>query len=124
MSLARTDETITSALMEISAENGDRVSPAMVLDRARDKASPLHDCFEWNDAVASEKFRLLQARVLLRLVVPIYEKSNSEPFRIPLFQSVRGLRGRDNAVAPSYVPSVHLLSNEERRLMLVSQILA
>lgn len=121
MSLARTDETVTSALMEISAEHGDRVSPAMVLDRARDEASPLHDCFIWDNDEAAEKYRLLQARILLRLIVPVYEKSNSEPIRIPLFQSVRALRGRDNGTAPSYVPSIHLLSNEGRRLMMVAQ---
>lgn len=121
MALARTDETVTSALMKISAEADGPISPQMVLDRARDESSPLHDCFEWNDTIAAEKFRMVQARVLLRLVVPVYANSNFETIRIPLFQSVRALRGRDNGEAPSYLPSVSLLSDEQRRLMLVAQ---
>lgn len=121
MSLVRTEESVTSALLELSAENNGPVSPQMVLDRARDESSPLHDCFEWDNDVAAEKYRLVQARVLLRLVVPVYERSNMTEIRIPLFSSVRAMRGRDNAAAPSYIPSLTLLSDEERRLMLVCQ---
>ena len=121
MALAPPDQTITSALMKISAEADGPISPQMVLDRARDESSPLHDCFEWNDTTAAEKYRLVQARVLLRLVVPVYENSNFETIKIPLFQSVRALRGRDNGEAPSYLPSVTLLSDEQRRLMMVAQ---
>lgn len=121
MSLARTDETVVSALMDISAEAGGAISPALVLERARETRSPLHQCFEWDDAIAGERYRMVQARILLRLIVPVYEHSNTERIKIPLFSSVRGLRGRDNEQAPSYLPTVHILSDEQRRLMLVAQ---
>ena len=42
-----------------------RLTPEIVLDSARSTKSPLHDMFEWDDAVAAEKYRLSQARNLI-----------------------------------------------------------
>lgn len=38
------------------------------LKAARPKSHPLHDEFEWDDAIAGERFRLLQAVMLIRRV--------------------------------------------------------
>lgn len=58
---------IASALKAIEDREG-RLTPAAVLDVARDKASVLHSEFEWNDGVAAEQWRLEQARRLIRSV--------------------------------------------------------
>lgn len=121
MVLARTNETVRSALMELSADRNGAISPQIVLEAARDETSPLHDYFDWDDASAAERYRLVQARVLLRLVIPTFERTNSERIPIRLFTSVRALRGRDGGSSPSYIPSVMLLSNDDRRKMLVAQ---
>lgn len=39
-----------------------------VLDSAKTVDSPLHDWFEWDDSTASEKYRLMQARMLMTRV--------------------------------------------------------
>jgi hypothetical protein len=39
-----------------------------VLADARDPESPLHDCFEWDDAKAAAAYRIDQARVLIRSI--------------------------------------------------------
>lgn len=49
-------------------ERDGRLTAAGVLDSARDSASPLHRCFEWDDSVAGERYRLDQARRLIRSV--------------------------------------------------------
>lgn len=54
-----------SALAE---QNSGCVTPEIVLEDARNRSSPLHDFFEWNNNAAAEKYRLDQARYLLRSV--------------------------------------------------------
>jgi hypothetical protein len=44
------------------------LQPFDVVEAARDPGSPLHDSFEWNDSVAAERYRLEQARRLIRTV--------------------------------------------------------
>lgn len=41
------------------------LNPETLLDKAKDKKSPLHDLFEWDDTVAAEKYRIIQARHLI-----------------------------------------------------------
>lgn len=45
------------------------ITPANVLELARDEDSVLHDAFEWDDSVAAEKYRLGQARHLIQCIV-------------------------------------------------------
>jgi hypothetical protein len=47
-----------------------------VLDDARNRTSPIHSFFEWNDGEAAEQYRLGQARGLIRSVVAIYVKDD------------------------------------------------
>jgi hypothetical protein len=49
-------------------DSAGRITPALVLEAARSPASPLHACFEWDDAKAAEAFRIDQARELIRKV--------------------------------------------------------
>ena len=58
-SLFRADaQLVSNEIMSI----GDTATPAQIVDMARDSSTELHKCFEWNDTVAAEKYRLEQAR--------------------------------------------------------------
>lgn len=48
---------------------GNDVTPQQVLEKARNESTELHKCFEWDDAIASEKYRLIQARDVIRFLV-------------------------------------------------------
>lgn len=48
---------------------GESVTPAEIVDRARDENSELHKCFEWDDRIAGEKYREQQAGYVLRMLV-------------------------------------------------------
>ena len=48
---------------------GDNVTPKQIVDRARDESSELHKCFTWDDAIAAEKYRLTEARQIIRCLV-------------------------------------------------------
>lgn len=68
---------------KVYEEIGDTsVSPEEVLEKARNEKSELHKCFEWDDSVAAEKFRLQQARQIIQLLVIIPQKKTDEPVRV------------------------------------------
>ena len=54
-----------------------KVTPQEVLEKARDKNSELHKCFEWDDGIAAEKYRLSQAGGILRTLVIKREETES-----------------------------------------------
>ncbi len=65
-SLFRADaQLVANEIMSI----GDTATPAQIVDMARDSSTELHKCFEWNDTVAAEKYRLEQARQVVRILV-------------------------------------------------------
>lgn len=67
---------------KVADEIGDnRISPQELLEKARDVNSELHKCFEWNDSIAAEKYRLQQARGVLVNLVYKTEKKDAEPIR-------------------------------------------
>ena len=45
----------------------DNVTPESVLEKAKDKKSELHKCFDWDDKSAANKYRLQQARQIINL---------------------------------------------------------
>lgn len=84
-----------AALLAIQQRNADKLLvPSEVVDEARDPASPIHECFTWDDSVAAEKWRIEEAGVLIRSVVIEYDpRWNSE--RVPQFVSLSCDRNRD-----------------------------
>lgn len=56
-----------SALKELTrlVDRDGYITPESVLDEARPDGSPLHRYFEWDDDVAAEQYRLVQARQLI-----------------------------------------------------------
>lgn len=69
---------------KVYEEIGDRkVTPEEVLEQARnDEDSELHKCFEWNDSIAAEKYRLTQARQIIQLLVIKPEKKEEPQVRV------------------------------------------
>lgn len=58
-------------------EIGDNVSPKDVLEKAKQEDTELHKCFEWDDGIAAEKYRLSQAGGILRTLVIKREETES-----------------------------------------------
>ena len=54
------------------------LTPANVLELARDEDSALHDAFEWDNSVAAEKYRLGQARHLIVSIVVRQDEDKAE----------------------------------------------
>ena len=46
-----------------------KFTPMEVLEKAKDETTELHKCFEWNDSIAAEKYRLEKAKNIIRMLV-------------------------------------------------------
>lgn len=100
----RIDGIYKADAQKVADEIGnERISPAEVLEKARDVNSELHKCFEWNDSIAAEKYRLQQARGILINLVYKEKESNEEPVRTFQITSQRNV----------YQPTVSFLVQED-----------
>lgn len=80
------------------------ITPKQVLEKARnDKNSELHKCFEWNDGIAAEKYRLIQARKIIINLAYVQKEKTDEPVRC--FQITR-----EKSV---YMPTKQFLVNND-----------
>jgi len=83
--------------------------PQTVVDEARPKAAALHDRFEWDNKLAGEKFRLVQAAELIRSVRIVFS-DNATGER----KSVRGFHSLHQAGSDrgGYVPTEEIVRDE------------
>lgn len=76
-------------LQAIYDERGE-LTPALVVDVARDNRHPLHSRFEWNNTVAAESYRRHQAHELIKSVRISYSSVRTgEPISIRAFHAVK-----------------------------------
>lgn len=78
---------IAGSVCEKIASNGS-LTPKALVDESRPQAAPLHPEFEWDDAVAAEAYREVQAGGIIRQLVTVVAK-NSEEIPTRAFVSVR-----------------------------------
>lgn len=90
-----------------------RLVPRVIVDAARDRHSPLHGFFEWNDSVAAEKYRILQATMLVRHVRVVIEAPNMEPREVRAYHSPYPGQG--------YIRIERVLSDADMRQQLLAQ---
>lgn len=84
-------QKIGEALGKIAASGGGHLVPAAVVQAARDTKHVLHRHFEWVDKVAAEKYRLDQARSLIRCIH--VESDDAESGVVRAFLSIREKTG-------------------------------
>lgn len=68
--------SLRESLQEIYEAQG-RLTPALVVEEARDPGHSLHSRFEWDDAVAGEEWRRDQAQQMIRSVKVTYRRSET-----------------------------------------------
>lgn len=96
---------LRTELLAVRERYGD-LTPANVVDAARDEDHPLHGRFEWDDAVAGEKYRLAQARQLIRVVREKYTDGQGRLADVRTFHAIP----RENGMA--YEPLDEIVRND------------
>ena len=93
------------------------LTPESVVDESRDVNAVLHNCFEWNDAVAAEKYRHTQARHIIgNITVSVESPAVSEGCKV----TVRAFVDVSESVKGKFVSIKTALSNDDykRRVLL------
>jgi 4-hydroxy-L-threonine phosphate dehydrogenase PdxA len=70
------------------AEKHGGITPEIVLSDARKKSSPLHSHFVWDDSVAAEKYRLVQAAELIRRIKVTYEYAPEKVVSVRAYHAI------------------------------------
>lgn len=117
---ANSNSQIVSAVraeLVVLATQSETLTPHRVLDRARDPSSPLHAYFEWDDGEAAEKFRLMQASVLIRQCrVRVIAADGQKTSIVRAFVSLPS----DRIASAGYRTIESVLSTEPRRAELLA----
>lgn len=58
------------------------ITPQTVLEKAKDKKSELHKCFEWDNDAAAEKYRIIQAGNVIRMLYIVPSNKDVPPVRV------------------------------------------
>lgn len=99
--------SLRDQLEEVRSEYG-RLTPAALVDAARPEDHPLHTRFEWDDAVAGERYRLDQAREIIRSYRIKYADTPTKPKTIRGYVSVRS---EVEESTPAYLPTEEVMAD-------------
>lgn len=98
---------------EIRKQRG-QLTPAILLEESRSEDALLHNCFEWDDTEAAEKYRLNQSRLFIAnvKVTVLDDGGNKKAECVRAFVNVSDQSHRESGV---FVPIMEAISNRESR---------
>lgn len=111
-------QEIGERIEQIRTINAGFVTPELLVDDARAEESPLHPCFEWDDTAAAMKYRLDQARLVLRSITVSIAEDRRLPIRA--FVSVE----RDDGEGRTYTSIREALGDTGMREQLLGNALS
>lgn len=126
-------EDVENALRDL--EHDGRLMPADVVKAARDEDSPLHSSFEWDDTEAAQKYRLHQARALIRTVklmvtvrevpvsVPYYVRDPEADAKQAGYRTVVSLRSEEDVARAAIIDAMKRVSNAVRHAKELAAVL-
>ena len=127
---------IRAALEALAAEHGGTLTPAQVVEAARDPDSVLHDEFTWNTEEAAQRFLLMQARALIRgvqiiirterqtLNAPAYVRDPARAHKEQGYRSVLAMRSDADSAREVVIAEFSRAANALRRARTVATALA
>lgn len=98
-------------------ELGETINERQILERAKDTTTELNKCFEWNNDIAAEKFRLEQARRITTMLHIVYlddkkeEDEKPKEFRVYYHEPS----------TPGYTQTKVIFKQEDRYELLLKQ---
>lgn len=103
---------------QLIAQLGRAITPEELLEDAQDLGSPMHNFFEWDDDIAAQKYRLQQARYILRCIdVEIIYNGDNKSTRA--YVNVSDPQDQERGLV--YVSVDRALSEPEMRKQLIQQ---
>lgn len=87
-----------SKVLDELSELGDEYSLSDVVEKAKDENSEMHSIFEWDDSVAGEEYRKIQAGKMVRNLVIVRNDETEEKTNVRYFVSTGK---RDSTYTPT-----------------------
>ena len=118
--LAAAEESETGKILADHYREHGELSGESLLEAARAKDHPLHDRFNWNDSEAAERYRLQQAKQIIRSVkVRVLTKDEDDQpqtTRVRAFVSTKGMTIHDTT---RYAPVAQVVQDPDQREVLL-----
>ncbi|SDD61387.1 hypothetical protein SAMN04488581_2666 [Mycolicibacterium neoaurum] len=96
------------------------LTPQIVVEEARPDTAPLHNRFEWDDEVAGEKYRLVQAAELIRSVrITFSDNKTGERRYVRGFHSLRQAGDTERG---GYAPTEEIVQDEIATKLLLNEL--
>lgn len=102
------------SIERMMTEKGGMVQPVDIVNAAEYHSSPFHDYFEWDNELASNKYRIWQARGLIAGIIQVTVKTNGAGIEQRAFLNVSVNKGEER-VEPVYVTTERALTDVEFR---------
>ena len=110
--------SVLSQLEEIYNRHN-ALTPSIVLGEATDPEHPLHHRFTWDEGEAAHKWRLSQAKALIRSVNVVIERGKDvAPIKVRAFVSESEIKGGDGLPSDDtgvYLPVEEVVGNDVMR---------
>ena len=121
---------------KVVLSEGRELTPRDVVDAARSEDSPIHRLFEWDDTVAADRWRLHQARQVLRCIeirqvdprdkaetmAPIYVHATQPGTDQPIYAETRRLLTDDELQEAALDEAARLLEGVRTRFARLKQL--
>ena len=104
------------ALEEIYKKEG-ILNAKLVLDYAKEKSSVLHNYFEWNNDIASRKWREHQARTLINIIIIEVSEKN-----IPAYENIM-INVSEGQIVRGYKSYHDIIGNKDYRKQIIQRAL-
>lgn len=88
ISLPVSAEIVGESLSKIYHKNAHKLTAQSVVKEASSSKHPLHACFEWNDTKAAQKYRLEQARQIIKCTTVVTQQGKKK-VAVRAFISIR-----------------------------------
>lgn len=110
-------QVVGEEIERLEKKNEGILLPSAIVRAAKPVKSKLHECFEWNNRKAADKYRENQARELLRKIVIVYESKGKE-------EQIRAFVRIQNEDESHYCCTARIIDDEELQENVLEQILA
>lgn len=117
MSSARIEE----ALLDIYNKRG-ALTPALVVKEATKASHPLHNDFEWDNTIAGQKYREVQAGHMIRMVTVVVPETGEKARKFVNVTFSTPLDVEEIGGAGTYVPAEEVALNPQMRASVERQM--